>query len=326
MSFFGLFSSNNRDGFQRCKRKKHVKIRVERLVLSNGTVHQYDDCVCSFLSEPGWCWENGYRYPNVWDEKGNPLNNLRDKMDQLIKDPNEQEKYRNRPKLDLVFHDGPEGSFSYKASEEELFDGNLKALNPHRSRHFEEHKVEYIYHMTHYRNIESLMDFGLYPHGNSYVDENIDNEDVNALRQKHDPIYDQPLHKYVPFYFNHKNAMLYANLDKQEDIVILCIDPRVMLTEDAIFTDGNAASTATKFYDELDDLSELDWSCLRGDKWTHFEDGKRTKMAEVLVPEHVESKFIKKIICYDQATADYLETNADCDIIDIDTSFYFDSY
>lgn len=261
---------------------------------------------------------------NVYDMKSNRLDKLSDELAELT-GYNEYER-KNRDRLDLVFYDGPAGSFGYKESEEKLFDGNLRALNPLNSRYFEEYNIEYLYHMTSYRNIQNIMEFGLYPHGNRYVESTIDNEDVNKLRQKHDPIYDRPIHEYVPFYFNPRNPMMYVNLDDQDDIIILCIEPRSMLIEDSVFTDGNAASGESNFYDELEDLSKLDWQCIRSNRWDYFEDGKRKKMAEILISDHVDSKFIKKIICYDHATADYVEPYADEDIIEVDQSFYFDRY
>lgn len=187
----------------------------------------------------------------------------------------------------------------------------------------DEYGIEYIYHMTHYKNIESILENGLLSHYNDLASENIDNTEVNDRRDKLEPINQKNIHNYVPFYFNPKNPMLYANKEIQEDIVILAFSRKLLLKDKTIYTDGNAASDSTGFYYYLEDLDKLNWQCINSTYWSDFEDGKREIMAEVLVNKKVKIKHLKKIYCYDEATKEYI-LNLDSDInVKVKKNLYF---
>lgn len=183
--------------------------------------------------------------------------------------------------------------------------------------------IEYIYHMTHYKNLENILENGLLSHNNEYVNEHIDNEDVNDRRDKIEPINEKNLHSYVPFYFNPKNPMLYVNKEIQEDIVILAFDRNLLYKNKTIFTDGNASVSRTNFYYDLDDLQQLNWDCLNDNYWNHYEEGKRERMAEVLVRKKVKIKHLKKIYCYDEATKSFILDLDDELDVEINTKLYF---
>lgn len=183
--------------------------------------------------------------------------------------------------------------------------------------------IDYIYHMTHYKNLESILVNGLLAHNNELVDEHIDNAEVNDRRNKIEPIYHKNLHTYVPFYFNPKNPMLFVNKEIQEDIVILAFNKNLLIREGIIFTDGNAAVNKTKFYGDLNDLEQLNWSCINSRYWNDYEDGKREVMAEILIPNKVNITQLKKIYCYDEATESFIQDLDDELDIEINTKLYF---
>lgn len=93
----------------------------------------------------------------------------------------------------------------------------------------------------------------------------------------------------------------------QEDIIYLCCKLSEMATEGHqwCFTDGNAASIITQFFDDLGQLDKLDWHSIRT---TDFrannadgdEDRVRKKHSEFLVKEHVPAERIKAIIVKNQ--------------------------
>jgi len=183
--------------------------------------------------------------------------------------------------------------------------------------------IDYIYHMTHYENLESILVNGLLAHNNEFVDEHIDNAEVNDRRNKIEPIYHKNLHTYVPFYFNPKNPMLFVNKEIQENIVILAFNKNLLFKEGIIFTDGNAAANKTKFYRDLNDLEQLNWSCINSKYWNDFEDGKREIMAEILIPNKVNITQLEKIYCYNVEIGgyiNYLDNNLD---FEINTKLYF---
>lgn len=159
--------------------------------------------------------------------------------------------------------------------------------------------VEYLYHMTHIDNLSSIIKYGLYAHGNGYQSKDISDHDVNDRRSLQEPIYHLPIHSYVPFYLNPKNAMLYRRRNIQDKIVILGINRDLIFSKQAIFTDGNAACQSTKFYNNISDIKNLDWDCLHAERWSDIFDGRRTRMAEVLIPDHVSVNEIEVVFCND---------------------------
>lgn len=183
--------------------------------------------------------------------------------------------------------------------------------------------IKYIYHMTHYKNLESILKNGLLSHNNELVKQHIDNIEVNDRRNKIEPLYQKNLHTYVPFYFNPKNSMLYVNKEIQKDIVILAFDKTLLLKDQIIFTDGNAATNKTNYYNNLDDLNKLNWTCLNANYWNDFEDGKRERMAEILIPYKVNITRLRKIYCYDEETKSFIQDLDDELDIEISTKLYF---
>jgi hypothetical protein len=159
------------------------------------------------------------------------------------------------------------------------------------------YSVNYFYHMTHINNIQSILKYGLLPNGNNYQINDISDLDVNNRRFKLEPIYNKSIHKYVPLYFNPKNAMLYVRKNIQQDIVILVLKKDLILKNKVVFTDGNASCAITKFFNKIEDLSQLDWECLKDNTWNDHIDGKRKRMAEILVPDYVSIDNIEYIIC-----------------------------
>ena len=109
------------------------------------------------------------------------------------------------------------------------------------------------------------------------------------------------MHDYVPLYFNPRNPMLYRRKEIQDDIAILAVNRQALTWRGVWFTDGNAASNATKFYYDLDDLSRLDWNCIRAEYWNQYDDGTRKRCAEVLVPNVIYPRWIEAIIVRDAA-------------------------
>jgi len=165
--------------------------------------------------------------------------------------------------------------------------------------HLKAHGVEFIFHMTHIDNLPSILKYGLQAHGNVFQKRDISNRDVNSRRSRREPVYGKRIHDYVPFYFSPRNPMLYVQ-DNKDDIVILTFPASMMYEDGMIFTDGNASASGTSFYRDLCDLDKLNWRCLNSSYWPDFRDGKREKMAEVLLPKKVDKSKILGILCKSQ--------------------------
>lgn len=184
--------------------------------------------------------------------------------------------------------------------------------------------VEYIYHMTHISNLNSILKYGLFSHSNSYKKYDISDNEVNDRRSRREPLYGKPIHEYVPFYFNPKNAMLYRRKNIQNDIVILKVKRDLIVQKDSLFTDGNAASNGTKFLKDIAKLDSLAWDCINDTNWCSHVDGRRTRMAEVLVPNFVSVANIEQIVCSNRYTKSQVDTiTQEPSFCIVNNKFYF---
>ncbi len=180
-------------------------------------------------------------------------------------------------------------------------------------------------HITHINNMESIIKYGLLSHNrahrNQYVKDDIADQDVNS-RRAYKYIGEIPLHDYVPLYFNSKNPMLYRRKNIQDELVILCLDKNLLLRRDIYFTDGNAASNGTLFFNSLDDIVNLDWNCIKAEYWNNYPDGKRIRCAEVLVPHVIPYSCFKKVVVRTERTRQRLQNVGVR--AQIDGRYYFD--
>ena len=186
------------------------------------------------------------------------------------------------------------------------------------------YNIKALYHMTHIDNFDAIFRNGLLPHGNRYQSQDISDKQVNSLRNREEPIYGKAIHSYVPFYINPKNAMLYKRKEMQNEIVILEFSKELLFTTNSIFTDGNASSRNTNFFNNIQDLDRLDWSCLNDNSWYNHVDGRRRRMAEVLVRDSVGVDSLSRVICNNMATFNRLKQIVGNRVeIVLDCSFYF---
>jgi hypothetical protein len=152
------------------------------------------------------------------------------------------------------------------------------------------------------------------------------------------------LHRYVPFYFAVRPPMLYSphNRDNQEQIVFLEVRRAIISRPDVLFTDGNAATqklsrgqgetvwivpatetdglcqrryipggpygtgaNCSNFYRDITFLSSLNWGVINAltymDNW---DERKRVRSAEVLIPDQVPLQAIPRIAVYSDHVRD----------------------
>lgn len=188
-----------------------------------------------------------------------------------------------------------------ETKKQELIDRLEFEFNSENENILDNYRIDYVYHMTEVSNLRNILQYGLLSHNEAHTKgfnkTDIALHDVNQRRANKKPIHGISLHDYVPMYFNPKNPMLFRRKEIQDNIVILAIDRRVVYQDKSIFSDGNAASDATKFYSNLSDLGRLDWKCIRNEYWDNYVDGKRIKCAETLTHPKIPMKYVKKIHC-----------------------------
>ena len=170
---------------------------------------------------------------------------------------------------------------------------------------FQKYGIHSLWHMTHRDNVESILRSGILSHSKAhrYLNPNdISNHGVQVWRERLDPIHNRRIHDYAPLYIDIRNPMLYVRKEMRDQLCLIEIALSVLDGEDFIFTDGNAASRDTSFYNSQKDLNKMPWDVLSSRYWTDFSDGKRKKCAEVLIPEKISPEHISAVHCYSPVT------------------------
>lgn len=96
------------------------------------------------------------------------------------------------------------------------------------------------------------------------------------------------LHSYVPFYFWGQTPMLLVNQHRQNEIIFFVTHTKTIAKVGLpfVFTDRHAVVSYARFYNELDELKNLDWETIKLRYWKNTSDdpGRREKkQAEFLI-------------------------------------------
>lgn len=187
-------------------------------------------------------------------------------------------------------------------------DTHLPTLNP-----LSKFGIQSLWHMSHIDNVGSILVNGILSNSNAYgrfspVD--ISNQDVQSWRARSEPSKGRPIHDYAPTYLSIRNPMLFSKKHTSSQLCILEIASLVVEQREHVFTDGNAASRDTRFYDKASDLDKLPWDVLNAEYWSDFDDGKRKKCAEVLIYPGIDKKYIKAVHCSNFTAKRIVEKNA----------------
>lgn len=172
-----------------------------------------------------------------------------------------------------------------------------------------------IYHITHKDNLPGIVSKGRVLAQSQMEHESVEFTDI-AHRRIQDRRSETPvpcgpggdIHDYVPFYFAPKSPMLYAikmgNVEgctaKQNDIIYLVSSPQRIQNEGVgfVFTDGHGIMEWSEFYDDLNDLSAIDWDIMKERYWSDTRedpDRKRRRQAEFLVFNKFSWNLVEKI-------------------------------
>ncbi len=196
--------------------------------------------------------------------------------------------------------------------------------------YIKKYNIKYLYHITNICNLQSILKHGLLSHHQAHTQKLIINDLSNQsvqIRRSSKIIYNTPLHEYVCLYFNPKNPMLYVLKEKQNEILLIGVNPQLLSDPNTIFSDGNAASDNTKFYRKASYLEKLRWDIINSNSWHNIQDGKRIKCAEILVLSKIESKDITRIFCYNieqsKKVIKLLPENLNISVIMVNPNLYF---
>ncbi len=168
--------------------------------------------------------------------------------------------------------------------------------------------LEVLHHITHVENLPGILADGLLCHRRAKPARNISNAEIQQHRaDKQIPGLDGlTLHDCVPLFLAPRPPMLSALREMQGDIIYLLVSTDALLRPRIVFTDGNARSNGTRFFQNIDDLAGLDWELLRARYWNdddplQHRENKRRRSAEVLVPEGMPRACIDRIVVMTQA-------------------------
>ncbi len=175
--------------------------------------------------------------------------------------------------------------------------------------------------MLHIDNLEKTLKEGMYAPNAKYDSDYINIGDEALIAQRSE--FNVPiapggvLSDYVPFYFGGCSPMLlniktgYRGVRQrsQSEIVYICSHINLIINScpDFCFTDGHAKDKLTSYYNNVADLSQIDWAVVANSFWKSTEDNPdrmRRKQAEFLVKRYVPVDCFSGIIVHDKAVRD----------------------
>ncbi len=160
-----------------------------------------------------------------------------------------------------------------------------------------------IYHITHIRNLQSILQLGGLIANNRLKQQQVNYQDIaHGNIQDRRALIGVPcaaggcLHDYIPFYFAPRSPMLYT-IDKgnvegytegQNPVIDIVTEAEIISANNLVFafTDGHAVMDYSEFYDDLQFLNMIDWEIIRARYWNNTPDDldkKRRRQAEFLV-------------------------------------------
>jgi len=181
-----------------------------------------------------------------------------------------------------------------------------------------------IYHITHLRNLESILQFAGLCSENSTAQ-----KQVEAVSIAHAHIKERrgrrvvpvaqggTLNDYIPFYFAPRSPMLYAihkgNVEGYQDgqgpilHLVSSVESVVEAGLPFAFTNGHAEMAVSDFFDSTDRLDEVDWKIMKAKYWADTDDDNdrcRRRLAEFLVHEFFPWELCSMVGAMNSGTAD----------------------
>ncbi|MCX4025176.1 DUF4433 domain-containing protein [Endozoicomonas sp. SM1973] len=164
-----------------------------------------------------------------------------------------------------------------------------------------------IFHFTHISNLSNIVKVGAILCKNRVNTQYT--SAANAEIQNQRNTYQVPvppygcIHDYVPFYFNSLSPMLYTI--KQGNIQGVTMEKMVVFqttvqivqqnTKLFVFTDGHSIMGLTDYYNDVRELSKLDWQIINAKYWKNFPDGKRIRQSEFMIHDEFNLNLVQSI-------------------------------
>ena len=163
--------------------------------------------------------------------------------------------------------------------------------------------VKGLFYITHKDNVASILRHGLLSHS-SVLDRSLqyqaiyDSEIVSNRKNKLTP-NGHSLWDFANVYFQARNPMMYRVIHEKgaNDLAVISFNSRVLDIPSVFVTDGNAANSATSFYNKHEGIKALvdSWDIITGEWWNSVDGSKRKIMAECLVPSCIPPEYIHTV-------------------------------
>lgn len=182
----------------------------------------------------------------------------------------------------------------------------------------QEYKIDYFYYFSYLENLESILQYGILSK-NEVKNRHIKYKSfaMEDVQEKRDHIsiclsskISVNLHELIPLYLTPKTPTLYKVRNLRNEIFFAIIKSEIIIDDESEFgfTDGNATSPKTIFFNDLNDLSKISWNIIHANYWNEFgEIGRLKRCAEFLIYPNISIKHIEKIIVINQAVKKYVE-------------------
>lgn len=161
----------------------------------------------------------------------------------------------------------------------------------------EDNRINTFYHFTDESNLPSIDKYGAL-FSLKYLNENKILISKSGGSEKSKTIdYNLGLAGYIRLSFVKDHPMRFVAIKEGRirNPFILEIDSDLLLTLPSKFTKINAASSKTKIFGDAKNFSKLEFDIFKKNYFDLNENQKKKYQAEILIPERIEKRFIKKI-------------------------------
>ncbi len=165
-----------------------------------------------------------------------------------------------------------------------------------------------IYNIQPICNIPSVIEIGILSYNRVQEIRHASVAMADVQRRRNDITIPQglPLHDYANAYFDPRNPMMYKRQHEVENLCVLAISSEVLDLEGTIVSDGNAASSYSRFFTPSEGINKLDYVAIYNEWWDSDDPlekqiKKRIKCAEILVPHSIPYRYIVGACAVSQA-------------------------
>lgn len=157
-----------------------------------------------------------------------------------------------------------------------------------------------LYNIAPIMNVSSILQDGILSHtrAEKFDHQSVAMNEIQKRRQNKQIPGARKLHDYANLYFDAHNPMLSKVRDRNDNICVLQISPKVLDLPEVIISDCNASCDKVRFYPVADGLRALDKNRIFAHSWIHRDDYMEQlrhgseKCAEVLVPDSIDPSYI----------------------------------